>query len=136
MDTVTDPDAAARLARRYPAPPRRRWWIPLAIALGAAAVAWLVWAGGHGAFGVVTARVDAFTVRSDTLIDVTVTIDRPDVAQGAQCQVFAQAVSHERVGEVTATVAPGGERLTQVVVPVRTYLRATSASVEACRTTG
>ena len=39
---TTDPDAAARLARRYPAPPRRRWWIPLALALGAAAVAWLI----------------------------------------------------------------------------------------------
>lgn len=134
MDAVTDPEA--RLARRYPARRRRRWWVPLAIVLGVAGVAWLVWAGGHGALEVVTARVDAFSVRSDTVIDVTVTIDRPDPTRGAECQVFAQAVSHERVGEVQTVLPPGGEGLTQVTVSVRTYLRATTADVESCRATG
>lgn len=135
MDPVTDPDAAARLARRYP-PPRRRWWIPLAAGLGATGAAWLVWAGLHGATGVVTARVDAFTVRADTLIDVVVTVDRPDPARGAECLLYAQAVSFDRVGELALVVPPGGERLTRVEVGLRTFKRATTAAVESCRTTG
>lgn len=127
--------AEERLARRYPPAPRSRWWIPLAVVLALAGVAWLVWAGGHGALNVVTARVDAFTVRSDTLIDVTVTIDRPDTSRGAQCQLYVQAVSHDRVGEVTVAVPPGGERLTQLQVGVRTYLRATTAVIDSCHAT-
>ena len=132
---MTDADAA-RIARRYPPPPRRRWWIPVALLLAAVGVAWLAWAGGYGALGTVTARVDAFVVRSDTLIDVTVSVDRPDPARGAECLLYAQAVSHERVGEVKVVLPPGGRQLTQLAVPVRTYLRATTAVIEACSATG
>lgn len=135
MDVVTDPDAAARLARRYPRP-RRRGWIPVAAGLAALGAAWLVWAGLHGATGVVTARVDAFTVRSDTLIDVVVTVDRPDPSLGAECLLYAQAVSFERVGERPVVVAPGGERLTRVEIGLRTFKRATTAVVESCRVAG
>ncbi len=127
---------AERLARRYPPASRSRWWIPLAIMLALAGVAWLVWAGGHGALGVVSARVDAFTVRSDTLIDVTVTVERPDTSRAAECQLYAQAESHDRVGEVTLTVPAGGERLTQRQVGLRTYLRATTAVIDSCRAVG
>ncbi len=134
MDVVTAPDAAARLARRYPPPPRRRWWIPVAILLAMAGVAWLVWAGGYGAADV-TARVDAFTVQSDSQIDVTLTIDRPDPSRGAQCQLYAQAVSYDRVGELTVTVPPGGERLTQQHIELRTFKRATTAVVDSCHVT-
>ncbi len=135
MDAVTDPDAAARLARRYPPPPRRRGWIPVAIVLAVLGAAWLVWAGGHGATGVVTARVDAFTVRSDSQIDVTVTIDRPDPSKGARCQLYAQAVSYDRVGELSVTVPPGGERLTRQHIELRTFKRATTAVIDSCTTT-
>ena len=134
MDVVTDPDAAARLARRYPPPPRR-WWIPVAIVLAMVGVAWLVWAGGHGATGVVTARVDAFSVRSDSLIDVTVTIERPDPSRGAECRLYAQAVSYDRVGELTVTVPPGGEALTRREIPLRTFKRATTAVIDSCHAT-
>jgi hypothetical protein len=132
MDGVTE----ERLARRYPPPQRVRWWIPVASVLAAVGVAWLVWAGGHGAFGTVTARVDGFIVRSDTLIDVMVTVDRPDPSRGAECQLYAEAVSHNRVGELTVVVPPGGEGLTRLDIPVRTYLRATTAVIDSCRATG
>jgi hypothetical protein len=134
MGLVTDPDAAARLARRYPKP-HRRWWIPLAVVLAVVGTAWLVWAGLHGATKVVTARVDAFDVRSDTLIAVTVTVDRPDPAKGAQCLLYAQAVSYERVGELPVVVPAGGERLTRLEFELKTFKRATTAVVESCRTT-
>lgn len=132
MDAVTDPDAAARLARRYPPPPRHHWWVPVAIVLAVAGVAWLVWAGGHGAIEAVTARVDSFVVRSDAQIDVTVTIDRPDPSRGATCQLYAQAVTYDRVGELTVTVPPGGERLTRQQIELRTFKRATTAVIDSC----
>ncbi len=133
MDTVTDQE---RLARRYPPARRTRWWIPVAVVLAVAGVAWLVWAGGHGALDVVSARVDAFTVRSDTLIDVTVTVERPDTSRGAECQLYAQAESHDRVGELTVSVPPGGEKLTRLEIGVRTYLRATTAVIDSCHPVG
>ena len=135
MDAVTD-DAAARLARRYPPKHTGRWWIPVALVLAAAGTVWLVWAGGYGATGSVTARVDAFEVRSDTAIGVTVTVDRPDSSVAAQCLVFAQAVTYDRVGETQMRVEPGGTGLTTIRLELRTFKRATTAAVESCRTAG
>ena len=133
---MTQPEVAARLARRYPSAPANRWWLPTAIALAVAGVAWLVWAGGHGATGLVNGRVDAFDVRSDTLIDVTVSIERPDPARGAECLLYAQAVSFDRVGETKVTIEPGGDALTTVEIGLRTFKRATTAVLEGCRATG
>lgn len=134
MGIVTDPDAAARLARRYPPKRSPKWWVPVALLLALAGLVWLVWAGGHGATGLVTARVDAFDVRSDTRIDVTVTVDRPDPTRGAECLLYAQAVSYDRVGETKVRLEPGGAGLTTLTIELRTFKRATSASIETCRT--
>lgn len=135
MDTMTD-DAAARIARRYPRRRQGRQWVVLAIVLAVVGTLWLVWAGSYGATGTVTGRVDAFDVRSDTLIDVTVTIDRPDPAKGAECLLYAQAVSYDRVGETKVAVPAGGAGLTTVEIGLRTFKRATTAALENCRTTG
>ena len=136
MDAMTDPDAAARLARRYPKRRRTHAWIPIALLLAAAGALWLVWAGGYGATATVTARVDAFEVRSDTLIDVTVTVDRPDAGRAAECLLYSQAVTYDRVGETKIRVEPGGANLTMLNVELRTFKRATTAAVEGCRAVG
>lgn len=136
MDAMTDPDATARLARRYPARRTTRAWIPLAILLAVLGAIWLVWAGSYGATGTVTARVDAFEVRSDTQIDVTVTIDRPDPGKAAECLLYSQAVTYDRVGEAKVQVEPGGSSLTTLNIELRTFKRATTAAVENCRALG
>lgn len=134
MDTMTDD--AARIASRYPRRRQRRQWVVVAIVLAVVGTVWLVWAGSYGATGTVTGRVDAFDVRSDTVIDVTVTIDRPDPTRGAECLLYAQAVSYDRVGEITVGVPAGGAGLTTLEIPLRTFKRATTAALENCRTTG
>lgn len=136
MGTVTDPDAATRLARRYPPPPRHHWWVAVAALLALVGASWLVWAGLYGATGVVTARVDAFTVRSDTRIDVVLTVERPDPTRGAECLLYAQAVSYERVAEAPVVVPAGGQQLTRLTFELRTFKRATTAVVGNCRATG
>lgn len=132
---MTD-DAATRVAHRYPKPPSKRWWVPAAAVVAVAIVGWLVWAGSYGATGTITARVDAFEVRSDTTISVTVTIDRPDPGRGAECLLYAQAVTYDRVGETRIRVAPGGTGLTTEKLELRTFKRATTAAVESCKTVG
>ena len=134
MDNMTD--EAARIARRYPRPRQGRQAVVVAIALAVVGAVWLVWAAGYGATGTVTGRVDAFDVRSDTLIAVTVTIDRPDPGRAAECLLYAQAVSYDRVGETRVGVPAGGDGLTTLKIDLRTFKRATTAALEGCRTTG
>ncbi|MDQ7992010.1 MAG: DUF4307 domain-containing protein [Propionicimonas sp.] len=132
-----DSAAAERLARRYPT--RSRGWLDwrlLAVAFGLLGVAWVGWVAVEGAVPPVAARVDAFEVRSTTEVDVTVTMEREDVARAAQCLLYVQAVSYERVGEVLVEVPAGGGHSTSQQVTVRTFKRGTSAALESCRAVG
>lgn len=132
-----NPDAAERLARRYPSrrTPVSNWraWAVLAAAVG---LAWLAWAAFTGANPPVTARVDSFEVVSNAEIDVRITVDRPDPRRPAECSLFAQAVTYERVAELVVQIPPGTERLTTHDVALRTFKRATTADIESCRVTG
>ena len=69
-----------------------RPFLLLAIGIGVAvALGWLIWAALFHSRPAVAARVSAFTVVSDTVIDVTLTVDRRDPTQPATCRVLAQA---------------------------------------------
>jgi hypothetical protein len=46
--------------------------------------------------------------------------------------VITQSPNFQQVGEVEATIEPGGDRLQDVTVVVRTIARATSASLQGC----
>ena len=80
----------------------------MAVALG-----WLIWAALFHSQPAVAAQVSSYTVVSDTLIEVTLTVDRRDPTQPVTCRVLAQAADHSAVGEqqvgVPATTARGGE---------------------------
>jgi hypothetical protein len=137
MDPSAEPEVAARLARRYPVrrSPLRDWRLTAAV-LAVIGLAWLVWAAGQGANPAVSARVDGFEVVSDAQIDVRLTVERVDPSRPAECSLFAQAVSYERVGELVVPVASGTDRLTALKVPIRTFKRATTVDIESCRVTG
>jgi len=132
-----DSDPAQRLARRYPTR-QRRWadWRLLAAGLALLCLVWVGWAAVDGAVPPVVARVDAFEVRSDTEVTVTTTVEREDVSRAAQCLLFVQAVSYERVGELLLEVPAGGEHATTQETTVRTFKRGTSAATESCRAVG
>lgn len=137
LNGAMDPEVAERLARRYPA--RRAGlldWRLLAIVCAALALAWVGWVAMDGSTPPVAARVDAFNVVSDTEIEVIVTLEREDPAKAAECLLFVQAVSYERVGELQVTVPAGGPRVTTQELQVRTFKRGTSAALEGCRAAG
>lgn len=127
--------APAETRQRYPGR-HRPLWIPLAIVVAIVGIGWLAWAGWYGATRTVTARVDAFTVLSDTRIEVTVTVDRPSGDAAATCQLFAQAVTYERVAELPITVEAAGTKLTTRTYTLNTIRRATTADVEGCHAVG
>jgi len=136
---VTSLTDAERLARRYPPKRTPRWlWIPLAAALGAVLLLWTGWAGWHAAHPDVAAQVVGFKVVSDTQIDVQVTVqrDHQHLDRAVDCEVSAQAISYDTVGQLPFTWASGGAELQTDWVSVRTFKRAVSAKVDYCRIAG
>lgn len=130
MTTATD---AARIARRYP--PRRtpRWaWIVNAIAITVVMVPWLLWSAFYGATPAVSGRISAFDVKSDTLVEAVLTVQRPDPAVAATCTVVAKAISYDTVGQVPVEVPPSDRQLQDIQVRVRTLKRATTVDLESC----
>ncbi len=133
MYVVSDSLAEERLLRRYP-PSRvpKNAWIPVAIVLGLLGGAWLIWSAWVGSHPPVVGQVTAFNVVSDNQVDVSLTVQRTDPAQPATCTIIAQAVSYETVGQLPIAVAPSNNELEHLKVSMRTFKRATSASIQSC----
>lgn len=134
---MTAPTDAERIARRYPPPTLPPWtWVAVAAFLVAIGTPWLLWSAWHGANPAIAAKLVSYEVRSDTEVDVRVTIERPDPSVPGVCGVKAQAVGTETVGELDLIVTAGTERLETLDRTIRTFKRATSASVVSCRAGG
>jgi hypothetical protein len=125
------PEDQARIDARYPKP--RRW--PLAVAgvvFAALLGTWTLWTAIAHSNPPVSAQVLAFEVVSDSEVRVTLHVDRPDPSVRGACTVITQSTNFQQVGEVETTIEPGGDRLQDVTIVVRTIARATSASLQGC----
>ena len=126
-------DAVERLRRRYPRPRTPRPLLVAMIGIGVAvALAWLIWAALFHSRPVVASQVSAFTVVSDTAIDVTFTVDRRDPAQPVTCRVLAQAADFSPVGEQQVAVPGTTARVVNQKLTLVTLRRAATATVEGC----
>ena len=132
MDAVSLNQAEqARIDARYPKP--RRW--PLVVAGSSSPRC-----SAPGRCGPrsptpppVSAQVLAFEIVSDAEVRVTLHVDRPDPSVRGVCTVITQSPNFQQVGEVDATFEPGTQRLEDFTIVVRTIARATSASLQGCR---
>ena len=114
-DSAARPEPSAadreRLARRYPAPRLPR---PVLIAIVAVvavgSLSWLIWTALVHAEPVVSAKVAAYTVVSDSRIDATVIIDRP----------------------VNLPVEATPEGVVNTTISITTVRRATTAVIRGC----
>ena len=124
---------AERIRRRYPRSrlPRAGWVALVAVGV-AIAGGWLIWAATIGSNPAVTAVVSAYTVRSDTQIDATLTVDRADPSRPAACRVLAQATDFQPVAEQTVSISPSAGKVVNVEVRLTTLRRATTAIVKEC----
>jgi hypothetical protein len=126
-------DAAVRLARRYP-PPRvpRPVLIALTALVTVVGLTWLVWVALLHAQPVASADVPYYNVTSDTSIDVTITVQRPDPSIPVTCRVLAQSTDFQPVAEKQVLIPASTIKLADQKVTLTTLRRATSASVSGC----
>ena len=134
MGAVTSSADEERIRQRYPGRS------PVDVAIGVvaglavlAAIVLVVITGLQRSNPPVAGMVRGFDVQSPTLTVADIVIQRKDPAQAAECFVFAQAVTFERVGELVVKIPPGSEVLTSMDVPIATIKEATSISLENCR---
>lgn len=125
-------EAEQRIARRYPPPriPRAAWWIAGGLLIPVLVAGWL-WIATSQANRAVTASVHTFEIADDR-VDAVITVQRPDPSRAATCEVFAQAVNFERVGEISAPVPPSTRTSDTIAVTIQTYRRATAIDVGDC----
>jgi hypothetical protein len=93
---------------------------------------WLIWAGLVHANPAVSARVSTYQVVSDSRIDATVTVDRPDPSVPVVCRISAQAADFQPVGELNLPVEASSARVVDVDISITTLRRATTAVVREC----
>jgi hypothetical protein len=126
-------DAAVRLARRYP-PPRvpRPVLVALTALVTAVGLTWLIWVALLHAQPVASADVPYYNVTSDTSIDVTITVQRPDPSIPVTCRVLAQSTDFQPVAEKEVLIPASTIKLADQKVTLTTLRRATSASVSGC----
>jgi hypothetical protein len=100
---------------------RRPQAVALMIALAVVGVAWVGWSAWSHANDDATGYLVSYTVTSDTSTEVTVQIDRRTGA-AVECEVYAQASDHSRVGERVLVIPegePGELRLTETITTQR-----------------
>jgi hypothetical protein len=122
-----------RLARRYPGPRLPRpVLIGLIAVVAVGSLSWLIWTALVHAEPVVSAKVAAYTVVSDSRIDATVIIDRPDPSVPVVCRVSAQAEDFQPVGEVNLAVEATADGVVNTTITITTVRRATTAVIREC----
>ena len=107
----------------------------LACGLAVVGVAWVAWAGWVHSSEDVTAVVTSYAVTSDTTTDVTVRIDR-STGDAVECDVYAQAADHSRVGERVLEVPAGEPGQVVTTVTITTQREAVNGVVGDCAAVG
>jgi hypothetical protein len=135
VEVTEDPQQAVaeRLRRRYPRSRVPRPVVFVLVGIGVAlALSWLVVTAWQRARPPVVAEIKAVQVVSDTKIEVTMSVERPDPSVVATCRLIAQAQDLGLVGEQAVSVPPSAQRRVDVAVSMTTLRRAVSTSVRGC----
>ena len=124
---------AERLRRRYPGSRVPRPVVLVLVGIGVAlAGTWLVVTAWQRARPPAVAEVSGFQVVSDTKVDVTLSVERPNPAVVVTCRLIAQAQDLQLVGEQAVSLPASNQDQVDVVVSMVTLRRAVSATVRGC----
>ena len=127
---LTDADRE-RIAKRYPKQCRTPWVI-LILVLAAVLVGWTVWAGLHHAEQPIRASLHGYQAISDTRVNVTINLHRPDPSVKGSCVLVATGADHVRVVETTVTFPASSSKDETIHTSVKTFSRAVTAELEKC----
>ena len=124
---------AERLRRRYPGSRVPRPVVVVLVGIGVAlAGTWLVVTAWQRARPPAVAEVSGFQVVSDTKVDITLSVERPNPAVVVTCRLIAQAQDLQLVGEQAVSLPASNQDQVDVVVSMVTLRRAVSATVRGC----
>lgn len=135
MPAPTTDLLAERYGRSTPSRRRRGLGVALVTSLGLAAAGWAGWVGWVHSTQEVSGQLRAYSVESDTSTEVTVLVDRR-TGDAVECEVYAQASDHSRVGERVLRVPTGDPGQVVVTVSITTQRRAVNGALGTCVTTG
>jgi hypothetical protein len=122
---------AERYGRSGSSRGRRHLTVALAVTLAVVGVGWVVWSGWVHSHQEVTGQLRAYSVTGDTSTDVTVLVDRRTGAP-VECDVYAQAADHSRVGERVLRIPAGQPGSVLVTVTITTQRRAVNGVLGDC----
>ncbi|WCC80413.1 DUF4307 domain-containing protein [Cutibacterium equinum] len=127
---LTDEDRE-RIANRYPKQ-NRTPWVVLILVLAVILIGWTVWAGLHHADQPVRASLHGYQAVSDTRVDVTINLHRPDPSVEGSCVLVATGADHVRVGETTVRFPASSSKDETIHASVKTFSRAVTAELAEC----
>jgi hypothetical protein len=129
------PDVLAdRYGRRSLSRVHRALALAATATLAVAGIGWVLWVGVNSSPDV-TGQLRGYSVTSDTTTEVTVLVDRRNTG-AVECDVYAQAADHSRVGERLLRVPAGNAGTVVVTVTITTQRRAVNGVVGDCETVG
>ncbi len=118
------------LSSRYGSSQRPRWFWPTIAAIGITiGVAFAAWVGFQK--DPVTGRLWGYDVVSDTQVQVTLDVIRPDPID-VTCTVYAQAEDHSIVGEKTVDVPASNDERVRVPIEIETERKAVNGVLRTC----
>jgi hypothetical protein len=133
--SVAEPASNVRAERYGHTPKTRKRGRIIALAFGAAVVvvigSWVVWAGLDGSASTVDAQNRAFTIVSDSRVDVALTVS-VDAGRAVSCAVEAQDESHAVVGYKVIDVPASTQRTQQITTTVLTTEPAVTGTLDSC----
>ena len=131
MPSPTTDDLLAQRYGRTGRTDRRPWVLAAVLLLAAVGLAWVGWTGWSNANREATGQLRGYVVSSDTTTEVTVVVDRR-TGTAVECDVFAQAADHSRVGELVFRVPAGEPGALVVTETITTQRRAVNGVLGAC----
>lgn len=124
----------ARIQARYPKASPADYVLGAAAAVAVLiAIVLVLVTGVRNSNPPVVAMISSFEVPSATEITATLVVQRTNPAKAAECRLYAQAESYEKVAEDIIEIPPGIETLTDVEVSLKTIKEATAIRIEGCR---
>lgn len=106
-------------------------WVPVAVAVGAVGLSWLLWAAWDASRDPVSAQLIGYEVVSPSRVELRVEVYRRG-GEAVRCEVYAQAADHGIVGQRRVDLPVGAEGTTVLTTAITTERPAVTGVLRGC----